>query len=173
MGVCFRKHIPIINWICLPCFCHYKRVPGDDQARQMNYRYISISDTTVRSRISEMSEDILEQVVTNVNASPYFALQLDELMGVVCCEQLLEYVRYMKGDSVEEDCRFSEPLTATTHGEDVFRTLENFFADKELEWAKLVGICTDGAPSMIGIRSGFKGFVKQVAPPRHNHPLHN
>ena len=32
---------------------------------------------------------------------------------------------------------FSEPLTTTTRGEDVFRTLENFFANKELEWTKL------------------------------------
>ena len=111
-----------------------------------------------------MSDDILEQVVAEVKASPYFALQLDESTDVASCEQLLVYVRYMKGDSVKENCLFSEPLITTTRGEDVFGTLENFFADKELEWAKLVGICIDGAPSMIGIRSGFRAFVKQVAP---------
>ena len=116
----------------------------------------------MRSGISEMSEDILEQVVAKVKACPYFALQLDESTDVAFCELLLLYVRYTKGDSVKDDCLFSEPLT--TPGEDVFRTLENFFAGKELEWANLVGIYTDGAPSIVRIRSGFRAFVKQVAP---------
>ena len=130
--------------------------------------YISLSDTTVRSRISEMSEDILERVVAEVKASPYFALQWDESTDVASCEQLLACVRYMKGDSVKEDCMFSEPLTTISLGEDVFRMLENFFANKELEWAKLIGISTHRAPSMMGIHSGFRVFGKQVAPTPHS-----
>ena len=54
-----------------------------------------------------MSDDILEQVVAEVKASSYFALQLDELTDVASRELLLLYVRNMKVDSVKE---FSEPL---------------------------------------------------------------
>jgi hypothetical protein len=58
---------------------------------------------------------------------------------------------------------FSQLLTTTARREDVFRTLQNFIADKELEWVKLVGMCTDVSPSMIGIHSRFQVFVKHVA----------
>ncbi|XP_032879355.1 protein ZBED8-like [Amblyraja radiata] len=59
---------------------------------------------------------------------------------------------------------FSEPLATTTRGEDVFRMLEAFLIKHELSWGRLVGVCTDGAPSMVGCRSSFKAFVKDVAP---------
>ena len=44
---------------------------------------------------------------------------------------------------------------------------KNFFAffDTEgLQWNKLCGICTDGAPTMLGSRSGFRTEVKAKSP---------
>ncbi|XP_076314946.1 protein FAM200C-like [Tachypleus tridentatus] len=59
---------------------------------------------------------------------------------------------------------FSEPVATTTRGEDIFKILETFFLKHGLSWEALVGLCTDGTPSMIGCKSGFKAFVKNVAP---------
>ena len=41
--------------------------------------------------------------------------------------------------------------------------VKDFFEKRALDWKQLVGICTDGAPSTIGYRSGFKGLVASVA----------
>jgi hypothetical protein len=38
---------------------------------------------------SEISEDILDQVVAEMEDSSYFALRLDESTDVACCEQIL------------------------------------------------------------------------------------
>ena len=42
--------------------------------------------------------------------------------------------------------------------------LINFFDKIELSWSKLVGVCTDGAPVMIGAKSGLVSMVKQKNP---------
>ena len=119
---------------------------------------------TVKRRILDMSNDILEQVTTELKSSSSFAIQLDESTDVSSCSQLLVYVRYMKGHSVKEEYLFSEPLATTTRGKDVFDIVNKFFEDKGIDWTKLVGICTDGAPSVTGVHSGFQACVRNIAP---------
>ncbi|GBP07464.1 Zinc finger BED domain-containing protein 5 [Eumeta japonica] len=89
--------------------------------------------------------------------------QLDESTDVASCSQLLMFTRYIK-DDVKEEYLFCKSLPTTTRGEDVFQTLKEFIEENGLDWLKLVDICTDGTPSMMGIRSGFQALVKQVAP---------
>ena len=50
--------------------------------------------------------------------------------------------------------------------------LIDFFDKTELSWNKLVGVCTDGAPAMIGaIWIDFPG--KAEKPSNSRNPLHN
>ncbi|XP_067940169.1 zinc finger BED domain-containing protein 5-like [Watersipora subatra] len=42
--------------------------------------------------------------------------------------------------------------------------ISEFFEQEELDWGKLVGVCTDGAPEMLGCRSGFVELVKKKNP---------
>ena len=51
-------------------------------------------------------------------------------------------------------------LETTTKAQDVFVLIENFFQQNGIEWKNLCGICTDGAPAMLGSRSGFQRPVK-------------
>ncbi|XP_055514509.1 protein FAM200C-like [Leucoraja erinacea] len=111
-----------------------------------------------------MSNDILLQVVSAVKCIPVYSLQLDESTDVASCSQLPVYVCYLDGEAMKEEYLFSEPLATTTRGEDVIRMLEAFLIKHELGWERFVGVCTDGAPSMVGCRSGFKAFVKDVTP---------
>ena len=58
----------------------------------------------------------------------------------------------------------SEELSETTKGKDIFNLLDKFFKQNHLDWEKLVGCTTDGAPSMLGRKSGFQAYVKAMSP---------
>ena len=42
--------------------------------------------------------------------------------------------------------------------------MDEFFQKNGLEWSKLVGCTTDGAPAILGRKSGFQSYVKAVSP---------
>ena len=46
----------------------------------------------------------------------------------------------------------------------MFRVVDAYFHKNGMKWEKLVGVCTDGAPAMLGCRSGFITKVKQKNP---------
>ena len=137
-------------------------VLGGEKANKL--KEISLSNDTVKKRISEMSQDILLQVVEEVRSSPLFSLQLDKSTDISSCAQLLVCARCIFENNVKVQYLLSEPLSTTCRGEDVFKIVKDFFEKHALNWKQLVGICADDAPSMIGYRSGFKGLVTSVAP---------
>jgi hypothetical protein len=95
-----------------------------------------LSNCTIKGCISEMSNDILDQAVAEMKASPYFVLQLYESTYVASCEQLLVYAWSIKGDPMKEELLSSESLTTTAGGDNVITTLQNFFVTKGLQWTK-------------------------------------
>ena len=78
--------------------------------------------------------------------------------------QLLVYIRYVADDRISEEFLFCQPLEITSKAADVFQVLIDFFDKTELSWSKLVGVCTDGAPAMIGANSGLVSLIKQKNP---------
>ena len=48
-------------------------------------------------------------------------------------------------------------------GGDIFN-ITTFFEKEGLSWQRCCGVCTDGAPAMLGVNSGFIAHVKQVNP---------
>jgi hypothetical protein len=73
----------------------------------------------------------------------------------------LEFVRYEnKGEIVENFCCCKE-LPETTKGQDIFNILSSYMESCGLSWSRCVGICTDGAPSMIGTIKGFVTLVEE------------
>ena len=112
-----------------------------------------------------MSTNISEQVITEVQGSKYgFAIQLNETTDVPNYAQLLVFVRYATKDSIRSELLLSNEMRTTTKGEDVFELVDNFFKKNGLQWSKLVGCTTDGAPAMLGRKSGFQARVKAVSP---------
>ena len=47
------------------------------------------------------------------------------------------------------------PLETLTKADDVLAVVSKLFEENNLSWDKLVGVSTDGAPAMLGSRSGF------------------
>ncbi len=125
---------------------------------------VPLSDNTISRRISDMAQDVKEQVLDSVRHSPFFALQIDESTDVASCAQLLTYVRYVKNMDIQEEFLFSSPLPTHTTGEQIFNKLNEFVRKNDIDWERCCGICSDGAKSMTGHHSGLISRVKEVAP---------
>ena len=86
------------------------QILGEEKANKLK---VLLSNDTVKKRISEMSQDILLQVVEEVRSSPLFSLQLDESTDISSCAQLLVYACYISENNVKVQHLFSEPLSTT------------------------------------------------------------
>ena len=76
-----------------------KQVISDEAVSNLNS--VSLSNNTIQRGITEMSTDINEQVITEVQGSKYgFSIQLDEATDVSNCAQLLVFVRYATKNSI-------------------------------------------------------------------------
>ncbi|XP_076053603.1 zinc finger BED domain-containing protein 5-like [Oratosquilla oratoria] len=137
-------------------------VLGKDSANKLSQ--ISLSNDTVKKRIDELSQDIKVQTLDQVRASPVFAIQCDETTDVAQCSQLLMYARFVSGNNIKEEIMFCHPMESFTTAEAIFDVISDFFQENQLSWESLVGVCTDGAPAMRGLRSGFVTKVKEKNP---------
>ncbi|XP_068240086.1 protein FAM200C-like [Palaemon carinicauda] len=115
----------------------------------------------MKRHIDELSEDIKEQVLDKIKASRFFSIQCDESTDVAHLCQLLVYSQFVDEGTVKEEILFSAALETTAKAIDVFSKVHEFFHEYGLSWEKLVGVCTNGAPAMIGSRSGFVKLVKE------------
>lgn len=139
-----------------------KLMLGENQANKLNK--LSLSNNTVQRRIFELSQDIKEQVIEEIKKADLFSIQLDESTDVQSCAQLLVFVRYIHEGVIKEEFLFCRSIESTTRGEDVMKILSDFFEEEGLDWKMLCGVCTDGAPSMLGNKSGFVKLVKEKSP---------
>ncbi|XP_066958608.1 protein FAM200C-like [Macrobrachium rosenbergii] len=146
-----------------PCMVEAARLVLDQNCvNKLNQ--ISLLDNTVKQRIDDMSQDIKSQVTEKIKLSPFFAIQLDETKDIAHLPQLLVYAWFISENQVEEEFLFCSLLITTTKAEDIMDILSNFFEEEKLSWARLVGVCTDGAPSMLSSKSGFMTLVKMKNP---------
>ena len=127
---------------------------------------ISLSNDTVHRRIADMSADIIDQVVQEIISAPLpiFSIQLDESTDVANCSQLLAYVRYINDGDFKDEFLFCQPLETTTTARDVFEKVGSFLEKYKIPWENICGVCTDGAPSMLGCQSGFQRLVQNESP---------
>ena len=126
---------------------------------------VPLSNDVIAGRVADMSCNILKQVVQEIKDSPIrFSLQLDESTDIANISQLVVYTRYITDGGIKDEFLFCEGLQTTTKAADVFRLLDEFFQRHQIEWEKVGSVCTDGAPAMIGHRSGFAALVKVRVP---------
>ena len=93
-----------------------------------------------------------------------FSIQVDESTDVASCSQLLIFVRYIHMEEVKEEFLHCKVLKTSATAQDVMDSISNFFDIEDLQWEKLCGVCRDGAPAMLGCKSGFQMKVKENSP---------
>ena len=132
---------------------------------QKKLEKIALSNDTVCCHISDMSQDILNQVTDEILASKAkISIQLDELTDVSNCAYLLVYRQYVHAGKLKEEFLMCESLETTTKAVNVMEKMDHFFQQNNISWNHVGSICTDGAPLMLSAKSGFTTLVKKRAP---------
>lgn len=124
---------------------------------------IPLSNSSVRRRIDEMSENI-EESLFNYLKTCRFSIQLDESTLPNNEVLLLSYVRFIKNEKLCQELLFARNLETDTKGETIFNTLENFCYEKEIPLTNIISAATDGAPAMTGRYKGFIAYLKNKIP---------
>ena len=89
-----KKAHTIGETLLKPCISESVKLMLEEKASKTMKR-ISLSNDTIKLRIYEMSENIKSKVISKINSSPVFALQLDKTTDVSNFSQLLVYIRYV------------------------------------------------------------------------------
>jgi len=130
-----------------------------DQSAADKLKTIPLSNDTIARRIENMSGDIKQQTRARVQASPYYALQMDESTDIAHHAILLVNVRHVWDSDLQEQFLCSRELPTTTKAEDIFNSVDLYLSSVGLNWENCVGITTDGVASITGKHSGV---VKQI-----------
>lgn len=133
---------------------------GDKASNELST--VSLSNNTVKNRIVEMSENIKEQLISNIKTSKFYSLQLDESTDICNDANLLAYVRYENHNTITEDFLFCISLPSNTTGEAIFNILNSFIISHDIKWNNCVAVSTDGARAMSGTRSGLQARLKTI-----------
>ena len=65
---------------------------------------------------------------------------------------------------MKEEFLFSYTVSATATAADVRTLVDSFFETNKVSWQNFKHICTNRAPAMIGVKSGFVTLMKNEWP---------
>ena len=123
---------------------------GDALANKL--AIIPLSDDTIKRRIQELSEDVMQQTIASVTRSGKFSLQLDATTDIGNDAKLVVFMRHLDTNDYMKQLLFCRPLAKNTIGELIFKKVDSFFKEHQLEWSDCVSFCADGAPSMMDVK---------------------
>lgn len=120
----------------------------------------------MKRRIVDMANNIEETIAGHLKSCYYFSLQVDESTDVSDNANLMCFVRYDLGNTYtsHEELLFCKSLPTRTTAEELFNLINRYIIENGIEWNKCVGLSSDGARAMSGIRTGLFPRVKAVAP---------
>ena len=97
--------------------------------------------------------------VNDIKKAAYFSIAFDESTDVSHISQLTVIARNVVDGALQEENLTVLPLKGTTKGEDLFNSFISYAKEKNLPMDRLVSVCTDGAPCMIGKKSGLVALI--------------
>ena len=131
-------------------------------------KHISFSNDIISRRITELSDNILLQVVISKIQNlmfNFFAVKIDKTTNVANLAQLRVFVRYIYNRSLKDKFLFCEALITKTTARITFDKVDDrSFEEHGIRCEHLIGVCIDGAPAMLGWRFGLQTLVKEKFP---------
>ncbi|KAF2345701.1 hypothetical protein FHG87_023543 [Trinorchestia longiramus] len=165
-----KKPHTIGETLIKPCVLEMELVCGTEHRKEIEK--IPLSNYLIQSRISDMSVNILQQVMSEMKNSQHpFSMQLDETTDYA------QYIQTSAGSikekfpsrrsfnsSIKEKFLFCRLLITTTRAQNIITGIKDFFIAQDFaDWSKNIGsIYTDGAQAMLENKSGFASFVKTL-----------
>ncbi len=151
------KSHTITESLIMPAFKIIVRTMLGEEA-ESELSKVPVSDNIISRRVNDLSNNvsgILSEILQNNNF-----VQVGESTGITDKAQLLAFVRSENEGEIMENYFCCKELLEATKSHDVFNILSSYLESCGLSWNRYVGICTDGAPSMIGSVQGFASRVK-------------
>ena len=120
--------------------------------KEGEYSSIPLSRDTVQRRQYNIAEQLKHSLQAKVNSEDsLFSLAIDESTDITDSAQLLIFVRSLSPTfELCEDLLSMETLATRTRGEDIFLAVKRACIQFGVDLKNLRGICTDGAPAMVG-----------------------
>ena len=88
---------------------------------------------------------------------------LDENTDIDNHARLAIILHYAAGDAIREELLKLVSLPERIQGEDIYNAVMECLTTQNVTPAKIVSIATDGAPSIVGLTSGFvKLFANEI-----------
>ncbi|PIK56226.1 putative protein ZBED8-like [Apostichopus japonicus] len=158
-----KKPLTIGEELIMPCAKDMVSLMiGEDMVNKLGT--IPLSNNTVHMRICDMSEDITTQNIAAIKQSPWHVIQLDESTDISSCPQLMVWARFIKDDYFFDEPLLCKSLETTTKGDDIFKRIETFYHENGLDFNKLIGSTTDGAPAMLGKKFRIQSQIATSRP---------
>jgi len=152
-----KSYVLAESVILPPCEKMVKVMFGDKVEQEISK--IPLSNHNIQRRIIDLSDNIEQNVMTELN-NCQFAIQTDESTDISNHAQLIAFVRFIDEGVIINQFLCCKNLPSTTKGQDVFDILTTYLKKHGLSWDSCAGICTDGAPSMVGSVKGFISCAK-------------
>ena len=86
---------------------------------------VPLADNTVARRIDDMSEDLCDQLVSQLRTSK-FTIQVNEATDVAKDAHLIAYVQYVAETTIAEDLLFCKPILGKATSNEILNILEFF-----------------------------------------------
>ncbi len=126
------------------------------------FNNLSLSANTVAERITELSSDIYDQLRGKARVLTAYSMARDESTDKTDTAQLAIFIRGINEQfEVMEELLSLCPMHVRTTAKDIFQLLYDAIEQAGLPWSRLVGITTDGAPSMTGKKNGLVALVQR------------
>jgi len=122
-----------------------------------------LSSTICEELISQMSDRVLQEIVSRIKVSKYYSISLDSSPDEGHIDQLTVVFRYMENASPVE--RFVTFMPNRGHKAlDMFNALNEFLQSHDIDISDCRGQSYDNASSMSGKYNGLQAVIRQKNP---------
>lgn len=141
--------------------------------KEATLKKVSLSRHTVTRKVEEISTNIQNEMSKLCEDLDFYSLAIDESTDLSDTAQLAVFIRGVtKKFEVFEELLALAPMKDTTRGIDIFEALKKTVEEKDLCWKKLSGMCSDGAPAMVGnvqgVNARLTNFLTETNLPTEN-----